>query len=106
MSRVSWLPSSRSRIRQNAGCWPCILANAATVWLLALLVLWTPALDAQDKKKKPEAPPPPLQARCDRDDAIYKVGEKATFFIRSENDGEASWQLSNDGYSIIETGKI
>jgi cephalosporin-C deacetylase len=74
--------------------------------LLALLVLWTPALDAQDKKKKPEAPPPPLQARCDRDDAMYKVGEKATFFIWSENDGDASWQLSNDGYVIIDSGKI
>jgi cephalosporin-C deacetylase-like acetyl esterase len=71
-------------------------------WLLLVVALWTPTVEAQKKKVEP----PPLRAWCDRDDALYKRTTKATFYIQSVNDGEATWQLSDDGFVILDEGKI
>src|SRR5262249_17264675 len=47
-----------------------------------------------------------LRIRCERQDALYKVGEKATFLIQSSEDGDAVYRLSDDGFRILEHGKI
>src|SRR5262249_55948830 len=63
-----------------------------------LLAASAPTL-AQEKKG------PVLRLRCDREDALYKVGAKATFHIESTADGEATYRFSDDGYTTIEEGK-
>jgi cephalosporin-C deacetylase len=74
--------------------------------LSALVVfgLGLPAASAQNNKTEPKkeaAIPAGLFARCDRDDAIYKVGDKVKFLITSKEGGEASYRLSNDGLGTI-----
>jgi cephalosporin-C deacetylase len=67
--------------------------------------LWLPALSGQDKKANKE-PVAALVARCDRDDAIHKVGDKAKFLLTSTVAGEATYRLSNDGLETIKEGKF
>ena len=91
--------------------------SAAVTWrrivavFLMLGLFWAPAVSGQDKKDpkvigKKELTPLPLSARCDRDDAIYKVGDKAKFVVRSTMAGEATYRLTNDGLTLITEGKI
>jgi cephalosporin-C deacetylase len=75
--------------------------------LILLATLWLPAVRGQDKKdKKDAAPLAPLVARCDRDDAIYKAGDKAKFLLTSTTAGEATYRLSADGLGTIKEGKF
>ena len=67
-----------------------LVARRLALASCALLLAVVPA-QAQDAKGKKSLP---LTARCDREDAIYKVGEKATFLVSSITDGEASYSLS------------
>jgi cephalosporin-C deacetylase-like acetyl esterase len=71
---------------------------AALGFALSLAVL--PTAVAQPKG------PPPVTVRCDREDAIYKVGEKVTFLLEDKVDGqEGEYELSWDGFkSITKTG--
>ena len=48
----------------------------------------------------------PVQASCTRPDALYKVGEPATFKVESEVDGEAAYRLSEDGFKTLKEGKL
>lgn len=78
-------------------------------WFVVLLCL--PAtLPAQDKKETKEDAKKelkgPLALRCDRANAIYKVGEKATFLIYADADDIGTFRLSDDGYKTIKEGKI
>src|SRR5438105_2567608 len=73
------------------------LACAATAAL--------PTAQAQGPKDAKKEPPP-LVARCERDSAIYAVGEKAKFLITGTISGEAVYRLSNDGVGVIREGKI
>src|SRR5262245_12228587 len=75
-----------------------------TVSFVAVIVCLTalPAARAFQKKQ----PASPLKASCDREDATYKVGETATFRIDSQEDGEATYRLSEDGFKEIKKGKI
>ena len=47
-----------------------------------------------------------LRVSCDRETALYAVGEKATFLIRSTDDGEATYRVSNDGFKTLAQGKM
>jgi cephalosporin-C deacetylase len=81
--------------------------------VLVLATVWLPAApgqdkdkqdkDKQDKGKKDKAA---LVARCDRDDAIYHVGERAKFVLSSTTPLEAAYRLTNDGLGTISEGKV
>jgi cephalosporin-C deacetylase len=47
-----------------------------------------------------------IQAACTRPDALFKVGEAATFKVESEVDGEAVYRLSEDGFKTVKEGKL
>src|SRR5829696_5662516 len=62
---------------------------------------------AKDKKDKAKDPlKAPFTIRCAREDAIYKVGEKATFLIYSDSDETGKFRFSEDGYKTIKEGAI
>src|SRR5947209_6221468 len=48
----------------------------------------------------------PIEASCTRADAVFKLGEKATFKIDSEVDGEAAYRLSEDGFMTVGEGTL
>jgi cephalosporin-C deacetylase len=75
----------------------------ATVWLPS-----TPGQDKnkQDKGKKDNKDNTALVARCDRDDAIYHVGERAKFVLTSPTPLEAAYRLTNDGFGTVSEGKV
>ena len=72
-----------------------LLLTRSGLSLLVLTTICLPTAFGQDKKGKKDASP--LVVRCDRDDAIYKVGDKVEFYITSNVTGEGSCRLSNDG---------
>src|SRR5262245_3624843 len=90
MSFNRWEPAMRRVI--------AVLASGF-VWLVTAAVM-LPTAAAQGSKA------PTLRIRCERQDALYKVGEKATFLIQSSEDGDAVYRLSDDGFRILEHGKI
>lgn len=47
-----------------------------------------------------------VQATCSRPDALFKVGETATFKVESDVGGEASYRLTEDGFKIAKEGKL
>ncbi len=47
-----------------------------------------------------------VQAASNRPDALFKIGETATFKIESEVDGEATYRLSEDGFKTLKEGKL
>jgi cephalosporin-C deacetylase-like acetyl esterase len=55
-----------------------------------------------------QKPEPPLKVTCDRAEAIYRVGDTATFNIQALEDLEFTYVVSNDGYKTINkgTGKL
>jgi hypothetical protein len=64
---------------------------------LILVLAWLPAAPGQDQKDKKDhkdAKLPDLMARCERNNAIYHVGEKAKFLITCNAPGEAAYRLS------------
>src|SRR5438445_3233768 len=67
-----------------------------------LLVIAYVPISAQGPKKAPST----VRASCDRDTALYKVGETAKFFIQTTMDGEAAYRLSEDGFKTIKQGNI
>src|SRR5262249_9311468 len=73
------------------------------VWACGLALMFAVA---------PAAATPPggkgtgLRVSCDRETALYSVGEKATFLIRSSDDGEATYRVSNDGFKTLAQGKM
>src|SRR5262245_61284170 len=75
--------------------WGLVLILAVTLGLPTARVL------GQKEEKKSN-----LVARCDRDNATYKVGDKATFYFTSAVAGEAAYLLSNDGVGTIREGKV
>lgn len=82
---------------------PLIGLSRAFLAILLGVAHFLPGLSAQDTKDKPA---PPLQARCDRADATYKVGAMAKFLITSASDGEGIYKLSEDGFTPVSEGKI
>jgi cephalosporin-C deacetylase-like acetyl esterase len=54
----------------------------------------------------PKKAPPAIRISCDRDAALYKLGETAKFFIQTAADGEAAYRLSEDGFKTVKQGKI
>jgi cephalosporin-C deacetylase len=46
--------------------------------------------------------PPAIKLHCDREDAIYKVGEKVTFVLETTIDGQGEYELSEDGFKTID----
>jgi cephalosporin-C deacetylase len=81
------------------------LVARTSLALLTVGVLGIPSVSAQDKKDKKEAVPQ-LTARCDRADAMYRVGDNAKFIVTGTNAGEADYRLSDDGAGTISQGKI
>ncbi len=65
-----------------------------------------PSHGQEKKDKKDAVPKAPLVVRCDRDNAMYKIGEKAQFFISGTRAGEATYKITNDGVGKISEGKI
>ena len=47
-----------------------------------------------------------VQAVCTRPDALFKVGETATFKVESEIDGEAVYRMTEDGFKTVKEGKL
>src|SRR5687767_3105143 len=94
-----------------------VMGRRREVWLCLACLLFVascaaPSL-AQDKpaKDKPAAGKDdkeffkgPLAVRCERDSAIYKAGENATFLIYSDTGGTASYRFSDDGHKTIKEG--
>src|SRR5947209_423338 len=73
---------------------------------VVLLAAWFAPPNALGQKDAKDAAPPPLVTRCDRNDAIYKVGEKAKFLLTSTIAEDGSYRLSEDGVGTISEGKI
>jgi cephalosporin-C deacetylase-like acetyl esterase len=71
---------------------------------LALLLL-APFVHAQNKDKKAQ-PPAEFFVRCERDDALYKTGEKAKFVFKSPVAGEAYYAFTEDGHKVIRNGSV
>jgi cephalosporin-C deacetylase len=44
---------------------------------------------------------PAVTIRCDREDALYKVGDKVTFILDTNIDGEGDYDLSEDGIKTM-----
>ncbi|MBY0525449.1 MAG: acetylxylan esterase [Gemmataceae bacterium] len=47
-----------------------------------------------------------IQATSTRPDAVYKVGETATFKIESDVDGDATYRLTEDGHKAVKNGTL
>jgi cephalosporin-C deacetylase-like acetyl esterase len=78
------------------------------VWLFSFLVLVPLTASGQEKKqgKKDDKAKAGLTARCDRDNAIYHVGERAKFLLSRDTPGEAVYRLTEDGVGTITEGKV
>lgn len=61
---------------------------------------------AQDKKDAKEPFKGPFTIRCERENALYKVGEKATFLIYADADDSGTFRFSADGFKTVKEGKI
>jgi cephalosporin-C deacetylase len=68
-----------------------LLVFAGPALLLALFMAALPAPAALQKD------PPAVTVRCDREDALYKVGDKVTFTLETNIEGEGDYELSDDG---------
>lgn len=73
---------------------------------LSLFLLLPLPLSAQDKKDVDKKDSGSFTVRCSRDNAIYSTGEKATFLIASDVDGEGVFRFTDDGVKVIKQGKI
>lgn len=71
---------------------------------LLCLALFVPA--ALPSAKAQEAKKAPLRASCTRADGLFRAGEKATFQVESDTDGEATYRLSEDGVKTVKEGKL
>ncbi len=70
--------------------------------LFLLVAAWVGVASPAQAQKQPA----PLQAWCNEKEAIYQLSVKATFFIQSQEDGEATYRFTDDGYKILEQGKM
>src|SRR5262249_28112920 len=75
--------------------WTCGLITAVILGLSG-----SPTVQAQTPKKSA------IQAACTRPDAVFKVGESATFKVESEVEGEATYRLTEDGFKTLKEGKL
>jgi cephalosporin-C deacetylase len=74
--------------------------GACGLALMFVVTVTLPAARAQSGKG------PALRVSCDRETALYKAGETATFLIQSSEDGEATYRISNDGFKTLQQGKM
>jgi cephalosporin-C deacetylase-like acetyl esterase len=70
----------------------------AVVFALSLAALPTAAFQKDPKQA------PAIKIICEREDALYKVGEKVVFQIDSYVDGECDFRLSEDGFKAVNDG--
>lgn len=71
-------------------------------WMGGLVVLAAFFLQATAQTPKKSA----LQVGCGRADALFKLGETATFQVESDVDGEAAYRISEDGFKTVKEGKL
>src|SRR4051812_7069480 len=79
-----------------------VLSPRLATLVLAILCASLPTAIAQQKGA------PPLKVTCDRADAIYRVGDTATFNIEALEDVEFTYVVSKDGFKTVNkgTGKL
>ncbi len=71
-------------------------------FMAVALLLFSPVSGVRAQAPKSAA----VQTACTSDEALYKVGETATFKVESQVDGEAAYRLSEDGFKTIREGKL
>lgn len=82
------------------------MASRFRVWSLLLALVTCFPVSAQDKKDDGKKPVAAFTLRCNRENATYKVGDKAVFLIQANDDGEGVFRFSEDGYKTVKEGKI
>src|SRR5262245_20796614 len=75
-----------------------ILSSCAAGLVLVVLVASTPRALAQQKDA------PRLKVMCERAEAIYRIGDTATFNIEALEDIEFTYVMSKDGFGTVNKG--